>query len=201
MAHHDDDRHEWDERYAGEEGRPLWSGRPNGTLVAEVADLAPARALDVGCGEGGDAIWLAQRGWQVTALDPSGVALARARAAATAAGVTVDWRQAGLLTADLGTYDLVSVQYGVVRRDDDRDLTVLLDAVAPGGTLLVAHHHLDPDDEHHEHHDAAVWPAAVAALLDDAWRVEIDERRARPGPLPPDARHVEDLVLRASRRR
>lgn len=61
----------------------MWSGQPNGSLVAEVADLEPGTALDVGCGEGADAIWLAHQGWKVTALDPSAVALDRA---ATAAG-------------------------------------------------------------------------------------------------------------------
>src|SRR3954470_6989189 len=81
---------EWDARY-GERDGAMWSGRPNGRLVAEVADLAPGRALDVGCGEGADAIWLAQRGWTVTAIDVSAVAVDRARAAADAAGATVEW--------------------------------------------------------------------------------------------------------------
>src|ERR1700709_2151048 len=67
---------EWDKRYAGQDR--LWSGSPNGALVAEVAGLAPGRVLDVGCGEGADAIWLAKAGWQVTALEVSGVALERA---------------------------------------------------------------------------------------------------------------------------
>src|SRR4051812_25376983 len=81
---------EWDARY-GEPGDALWSGRPNGRLVAELADLAPGRALDVGCGEGADAIWLAQRGWTVTAIDVSDVAVGRARANAERLGVGVDW--------------------------------------------------------------------------------------------------------------
>ena len=58
---------EWDARY-GDRGSAMWSGRPNGRLVAEVADVTPGRALDVGCGEGADAIWLAGRGWTVTAI-------------------------------------------------------------------------------------------------------------------------------------
>jgi len=68
---------EWDRRYADRE--QLWSGQPNGALVAEVASLMPGRLLDVGCGEGADAVWLARRGWDVTALDVTGVALERAR--------------------------------------------------------------------------------------------------------------------------
>ncbi len=71
---------EWDARY-GERDRAMWSGRPNGRLAAEVADLTPGRALDVGCGEGADAIWLARRGWTVTAIDISDVAVGRAREA------------------------------------------------------------------------------------------------------------------------
>src|SRR5271165_4450548 len=81
---------EWDTRYSERDGA-MWSGRPNGRLVAEVADLTPGRALDVGCGEGADAIWLAQRGWTVAAIDISDVALRRAREAAELAGATVEW--------------------------------------------------------------------------------------------------------------
>jgi len=75
---------EWDRRYA-EHGQ-LWSGKPNGTLVAEVAGLTPGRVLDVGCGEGADAVWLTRNGWDVTALEVSGVALERAAAHSLAAG-------------------------------------------------------------------------------------------------------------------
>src|SRR5215207_9238592 len=81
---------EWEARY-GERDGAMWSGRPNGRLVAEVADLNPGRALDVGCGEGADAIWLARRGWTVTAIDISDVAVCRAREAAELAGATVEW--------------------------------------------------------------------------------------------------------------
>src|SRR5688572_33495109 len=81
---------EWDARYSEGEGAK-WSGRPNGRLVYEVADLRPRNALDVGCGEGADAIWLARRGWTVTAIDISDVAVSRAREAAELAGVTVEW--------------------------------------------------------------------------------------------------------------
>src|SRR5687768_8912240 len=75
----------WEEKYAGATG--IWSGQPNGALVDEAADLAPGHALDLGCGEGGDALWLAERGWTVTGLDLSPTALARAGAAARAAGL------------------------------------------------------------------------------------------------------------------
>src|SRR3954464_14106502 len=103
---------EWDARY-GEPGDALWSGRPNGRLVAELADLAPGRALDVGCGEGADAIWLAQRGWAVTAVDISSVAVARAREAAELAGVSVEWvcRDALREPPSPRSFDLVTMQY------------------------------------------------------------------------------------------
>src|SRR5580698_3466712 len=81
---------EWDARYGEHEGA-RWSGRPNGRLVVEVAGLTPGRALDVGCGEGADAIWLARSGWTVTAIDVSEVAVGRARAAAEQAGAAVEW--------------------------------------------------------------------------------------------------------------
>src|SRR5918997_1941704 len=88
---------EWDARYRERDGA-MWSGRPNGRLVAEVASLAPGRALDVGCGEGADAIWLAQRGWTVTGVDVSAVALERAAQHAVDAGVgdRIEWRRVDL---------------------------------------------------------------------------------------------------------
>src|SRR5947209_20239745 len=81
---------EWDARYRERDGA-MWSGRPNGRLVAEAAELTPGRALDVGCGEGADAIWLAEHGWTVTAIDISQVAICRARDASGPAGGSVEW--------------------------------------------------------------------------------------------------------------
>src|ERR687896_472973 len=104
------DAAEWDTRYRD---AAMWSGRPNGRLVAEVADLTPARALDVGCGEGADAIWLARRGWTVTAVDISHAAICRAREAADLAGVSVEWVRADALQTPFraASFDLVSLQY------------------------------------------------------------------------------------------
>jgi SAM-dependent methyltransferase len=101
---------EWNERYAG--SNQIWSGQPNQALVTEVSELRPGRALDVGCGEGADAVWLAQRGWAVTGLDVSGVALDRARLHARDAGVVVRWVRAGLVEAGLPdrSFDLISAQ-------------------------------------------------------------------------------------------
>ena len=140
----------WDERYAGS-GR-VWSGRPNAVLVAEASRLAPGRALDVGCGEGGDAIWLAEQGWEVTAIDFSEAGLARAAEHAAERGVAdrIEWRHADLRTwtAPAGEqWDLVTSCFlhllgdGMLRATGE-----MAAAVAPGGTLLVAGHH--PDDAH-----------------------------------------------------
>ena len=194
---------DWDERYAVAD--QVWSGRPNGALVAEVAGLRPGRALDVGCGEGADAVWLAQQGWDVTALDVSAVALERAAAAASEAGVEVLWVHAGLLEADLpqAAFDLVSAQYFALLRTPEAAVEhALLAAVAPAGTLLAVHHAgfgteysgvegIDPADY--------VSPADIAALLDDSWEVEVDERRERQVEGGAGAHHAEDLVLRARR--
>jgi SAM-dependent methyltransferase len=195
----------WDAFYDGNgNGEPLWSGQPNGSLVAEVADLEPGTALDVGCGEGADAIWLAHRGWKVTALDPSAVALERAAAAAARAQATVAWMHGGLVetAGELDTFDLVSIQYGVVPRGTAAmAIRLLWRAVAPAGTLLVVHHELDLADGGHDSFDQAhhVMPDDVAADLGDGWQIEVHERRQRPGPLPPEARRIRDIVLRARR--
>ncbi|MER5740584.1 methyltransferase domain-containing protein [Streptomyces sp. NPDC002262] len=200
-------RDEWDSRYS--ERRQLWSGQPNGALVAEVADLPPGRVLDVGCGEGADAIWLARSGWDVTALEVSGVALARAAAHARDAGVEVRWVHAGLAEAALppASFDLVSAQYPALLRTPGATAErALLDAVAPGGTLLLVHHagmdERHPDQEGGFDPADYVWPSMVAALLGDDWRVEVDEERPRVVPEGgAGAHHADDVVLRARRLR
>jgi SAM-dependent methyltransferase len=198
-----DEQAEWDERYSGSDR--IWSGRPNGALVAEVADLGPGRALDVGCGEGADAVWLAGKGWAVTALDVSEVALTRAQSHARDAGVEITWVHAGLQAAALpaGGFDLVSAQYPALLHSPGQDAErALLSAVAAGGVLLVVHHadvEADPAKTHGFDPADYVSPADVAALLDDGWRVEVDERRPRQVSGGAGAHHTHDLVLRARR--
>ncbi|MER5890243.1 class I SAM-dependent methyltransferase [Streptomyces sp. NPDC001941] len=199
-------RAEWDNRYA--ERQQLWSGQPNGALVAEVDGLTPGRVLDVGCGEGADAIWLAREGWDVTALEVSGVALERAEGHARDAGVTLRWIHAALTEAPLepGSFDLVSAQYpALLRTPDAAAERALLAAVAPGGVLLLVHHAgmedqsadtggFDPADY--------VWPSMVSALLDEDWKVEVDEQRPRVVPEGgAGAHHTDDVVIRARRLR
>ena len=199
-------REHWDGRYA--DRQQLWSGRPNGALVAEVAGLQPGRVLDVGCGEGADAVWLARGGWDVTALEVSGVALDRAMRHARDAGVAVHWVHAGLVEAALppASFDLVSAQYpALLRTPEGSAERALLQAVAPGGALLLVHHAGVEDHEGHEGGDDPadyVWPSMVAALLDEDWQVEVDEQRPRPATDGgAGAHHTEDVVLRVRRLR
>lgn len=201
---------EWDLRYSGEES--MWSGNPNGTLVDQVSDLPAGRALDVGSGEGADALWLAERGWQVTANDISGKALARMRAEAARRELAVEGLRADAnAPAAFGTqtYDLVSLQYGsFTRTPDRRGLRNLLGAVAPGGTLLVVGHDLSPLAEPHDPAEqtrmydpaAFVGVEEIAAVLaeDAAWQVQAHETLPRPAGAT-SAHHVHDVLLRAVR--
>jgi SAM-dependent methyltransferase len=198
---------EWDARYAEREGS-MWSGRPNGRLVTEVADLTPGAALDVGCGEGADAIWLASRGWNVIAIDISDVALDRAREAAEKAGATsVEWLRGDALQAPLprGSFDLVSMQYPALpKAAGDAAMRTLLDTVLPGGLLLAVYH--DLDDEHRAHMKSrGVDPSDyfgvddIGRLLGDSFTIELHAIEPRIDP-PPGTPHIADVVLRARRR-
>jgi thioredoxin reductase len=214
-ADHRDDAveiaNEWDRRYGSAD--QMWSGNPNGTLVAEVTSLEPGRALDVGCGEGGDAVWLAEQGWTVTALDVTQVALDRVARAGADRGLAIATVCSDLPRAGLppGSFDLVSLQYPAIPRTPEGGaLNALLAAVAPGGTLLVVGHDLD-DMRAHTHGEAAehvrpfdalafVQPHDVAnALGAEEWVVEVNEIRDRPPGHVHGSGHVRDVVVRARR--
>jgi SAM-dependent methyltransferase len=199
------DQQFWDNRYL--EQTKLWSGQPNGLLVAEAAGLAPGRALDVGCGEGADAVWLAERGWTVTGVDISRVALDRAAEVAASAGLAdrLRWTHADLSATPprAGAFDLVSALYFPILKEPNHDtLRGLLDAVAPGGTLLIGGHDLTGREHDHAsgfnpadyyRHDELV------PLLDDTWTIVTDEIRPRVSPAPPGSGHIKDTVLVARR--
>jgi len=197
---------EWDVRYS-ERGTTMWSGRPNGRLVAEVAGLSPGRVLDVGCGEGADAVWLAQRGWTVTAIDISDVAVSRAREAAERAGATVEWVCGDVLQTPFHacSFDLVSMQYPALpKAAGEAAVRTFLDSVRPGGLLLAVYH--DLDDEHREHmksqgFDPAHYVGAdvLCRLIDDDFTVELDAVEPRVDP-PPGTPHIADVVLLVRRR-
>ncbi|ODR11736.1 hypothetical protein BHQ15_00615 [Mycolicibacillus koreensis] len=194
---------DWDERYAAAE--QLFSGEPNATLVRDVESLPAGRALDVGCGEGADAVWLATQGWTVTGLDVSAVALQRAGRCAEAAGVDVSWVRSGLAEAQLpsGGFDLVSAHYPALPSSAERRAEhALAAAVAPGGMLLAvfhagfdgaaaAAHGIDPAD----YVQAA---DVLIALLAGDWQVHLDTHRRRDTPLG-DGSHAADVVVRARR--
>ena len=185
---------------------PVWSGRPNALLVREVEGLTPGSALDVGCGEGADAIWLARLGWRVTAADASATAVARAGEHAAEAGVTVDWQVHDLArTFPAGVFDLVSSSYlhtpDEVAGLRESVLRRAAQAVAPGGLLVVVGH------ERHERHPDAHLPTAAQVLagldLDPArWSVEraeaVDRELIDPDGNPAVRR---DNVLRVRRHR
>ncbi|MEU6249471.1 class I SAM-dependent methyltransferase [Glycomyces sp. NPDC047010] len=192
----------WDERYASRER--LFSGRPNPVLVMEAGGLAPGQALDVGCGEGADAVWLAEQGWRVTAIDLSRVALERAAAAGAHVADRIAWSRGDLAATPppAASFDLVTAQYfPILRTSGPEAVTGLLDAVAPGGTLLVVGH-ARPADGHRPggfDFDEYVHPADVARRLGPEWRVEADETRPRTTPPPEGSHHTHDTVLRARR--
>lgn len=132
---------DWDQRYATTE--LVWGAGPNRFLVGEVADLTPGRALDLGCGEGRNAIWLAELRWQVTGVDFSEIGLDKARRLAADRGVDVTWIHADLLEyePDRGAFDLVIVMYLQLVADQVSAVMKRASAaLAPGGTLLVVGH-------------------------------------------------------------
>ena len=196
----------WDSRYSDGDGT-MWSGQPNGRLVAEVTAMVPGRALDVGCGEGADAIWLAERGWVVTAIDVSGVAIARAREEAERAGVTIEWVVDDIVSAapPAGPFDLVSMQYPALPKvSGAAAVQRVLHEVDSGGVVLAVYH--DLDEAHREHMKSQGTDPAdyigieeLLKVLSDGFTIETHAVAPRVDP-PPGAHHIADVVLRARKR-
>jgi 2-polyprenyl-3-methyl-5-hydroxy-6-metoxy-1,4-benzoquinol methylase len=194
----------WEERYAGAE--KIWSGNPNPQLVAEVAGLTPGTALDVGCGEGGDVIWLARRGWRVTGADFSANGLARAARHAAEAGVAdrTDWWQVDARTfaADGRSYDLVTTHF--LHPPDGAMVEVtrrLAEAVAPGGYLLVVGH--APSEVFAQltatHHRAMFLAEDLLPALSDRFEALVVEQRPRTTTRDGVTVDIDDSTLLARR--
>jgi SAM-dependent methyltransferase len=197
----DDVRQFWEDLYG--ERDQVWSGKVNAALAREAADLPPGRALDLGCGEGGDALWLAERGWQVTAVDISRTALDRAAAEAARRGIRVDWREQDLAQAlPPGPYDLVTAQFlqSPVELPRADVLRRAAQEVAPGGVLLVVGHAAPPPWAR-AMHDPALMPSAAQVLADldlgEEWEVVRAEEVARTatGPDGQTGELLDSVVL------
>ena len=199
----------WDERYAGADR--IWSGNPNRRLVEQVEGLRPGTALDVGCGEGADVVWLARHGWQAVGVDVSQVALDRGAEAAERNGVA---RQCRWIQADLGDEsdlaalpqaDLVTVHFlHLPEPAFSRVYAAAAAAVCPGGTLLVgAHHPADVGTGLRNDRLAHLLfgPERVTALLDPAeWDIQVADAPTRPETRDGVTHTVTDTVVRAVRR-
>ncbi|HEV7167364.1 MAG TPA: methyltransferase domain-containing protein [Micrococcaceae bacterium] len=198
----------YDRRYGSQAA--IWSGKPNPQLVTEIGTLSPGAALDVGCGEGADAIWLAGQGWRVTAVDFSAVALQRAaqRAADNGPAISqrIEWlhRDLSAWSPTEGAFDLVSAQFLQLPRAQRGPIySALAQAVAPGGTLLIVGHDLsDQEQSVRRPPDSRLYFTAeelVEGLPDpDDWKILTSTSRPRQAqsadgqPAP-----VHDVVLRA----
>lgn len=209
MTEHDTAKF-WESRYT--ERDQIWSGKANHALVTAVVDFEPGRALDLGCGEGGDSVWLAERGWQVTAVDVAPTAISRARELATRTRVAdgrITW-----LVEDLSSwhppdsYDLVTACFlhSSVEFPRTTVLQRAASAVAPGGHLLIVGHASPPPwarADHHAHHHffSPAEELASLQLHEDEWEVVVDEIRTRAA-IGPNGEHanLDDTVLLVRRR-
>jgi SAM-dependent methyltransferase len=196
------EREDWDRRYGGTE--LLWTAEPNRFVAAELRDLPPGRALDLGCGEGRNAVWLAERGWRVTAVDFSAVALDKGRGLAQARGVGVDWVLEDLrgYRPEPAAYDLVLVAYlHLLPAERAAVLRGAAAALARHGTLLVVGHDLanlaegvgGPQDP------AVLYtPEAIAAEL-TGLEVRRAERVRRPVDTEAGTSEAVDTLVLATR--
>ncbi|HLZ63099.1 MAG TPA: bifunctional NAD(P)/FAD-dependent oxidoreductase/class I SAM-dependent methyltransferase [Ktedonosporobacter sp.] len=193
----------WERHYQRHER--VWSGKANPVLVDTVGSEPPGTALDLGCGEGGDAIWLAQHGWRVTAIDVSATALYRALTEATTVGVEarIDFQQHDLArTFPTGAFDLVSAQYlqSPVEFPRERVLQAAAQAVAPGGLLLIVEHaSVAPWSSHSDPHTHFPTPEEILAMLNlstEQWRPQRLEapKRQASGPNGQSAIVTDNII-------
>jgi len=198
------DRDVWNSRYA--ERELIWTAEPNRFLVAETSALAPGRALDLACGEGRNAVWLAQQGWRVTGVDFAEVGLEKARRLAESRGVEVEWVAADLLAYEppAGAFDLVAILYLQVPAAERRHIIrAAAGAVAAGGTLLLVGHDLENIEHGYggpRHPDVLYTaPDIVADLEPTGLLIERAERVQRPVATDDGERVALDALVRATR--
>jgi len=199
---------EWEDRYT--EREQVWSGEPNPVLVDVAGGLQPGRALDLGCGEGGDAVWLAENGWEVTGVDVSSTALTRAAALADSRGVgsRVTWIAENLETwQPASRYDLVLAFYLHTPVDFPRAelLRRAAETVNGGGHLLVVGHFGLPPwaEPHHGHEHQFLTVEQEIHVLDlpqGEWQTVLSESRPRELKGPDGQRAVIDDVVVLLRR-
>jgi SAM-dependent methyltransferase len=194
----------WDRRYGARE--LIWTSEPSRFLVAEADGLHPSRALDLACGEGRNAVWLAERGWQVTGVDFSEVGLEKARGLAAARGVAAEWVAADLLDYDPepAAFSLVIAFYLQVPEAERTPIVRrAAGAVAPGGRfVLVAHDSANPEHGYGGPQDPSVLYTAQDVSRDlkgTGLRIERAERVERPVDTPEGRRVALDALLCASR--
>jgi len=186
------DRDFWDGRWSEvlrEHADQVAQRPPNADLTAVAGGLAPGRALDAGCGNGGEALWLAGRGWRVTAVDFSATALAYGQSRATILGADsaerVAWVEGDLAVwaPEAGVYDLVTSLYVHVSGSVEEMVARLASGVGPGGTmLLVGHLPIDPVTGAETPAAGQVQvtvEAAVAVLDTPRWELSMAEERPR----------------------
>ena len=195
----------WNARYAGSD--LVWSAEPNRFLPEEAAGLTVGRAIDLACGEGRNAIWLARQGWEVVGVDFAKAGIDKARRLASDAGVAVEWVVADVTTYEPpGSFGLVIVFY--LQLPDEQWRTALglaAGAVAPDGTMLVVGHHVDNVEHGYGGptstsvlHD----PELIAAQLrEEGLVIERAQRVERPVDTADGPRIALDSLVRARRHR
>ena len=197
-------REDWNARYAAKE--LVWTAEPNRLFASEVEALEPGRALDLACGEGRNAVWLADKGWRVTAVDFSDVALAKAERLAASRGVEIEWVLADVLDyePERRAFDLVALLYLQLPHDElVQAIRSAADAVAPGGPLLViGHDTTNLTEGHGGPKDASVLfsPEDVVSHLGDLL-VERAERVRRSVGVDDGEATAIDAFVRARRPR
>lgn len=171
---------DWDDRYR--EKPLLWSVEPNRFVAGELATLEPGTALDLACGEGRNAIWLAEKGWEVTAVDFSGVALQRGQDMAAASGLDIDWIEADIMNWEPDSrYDLIVMAYVHLPAPDRRKLLGRAAAwVAPGGHLFMVGHDVITAGVSGPPDPNVLWDPGFAAAAVEPLVVDTSERRERP---------------------